>query len=161
MDCNPPGSSLHGILQARILKWVAMPSSRGSSPPRGRTHVSCIGRRILYHWATRLSPSALRFLQDRAEFTRVAAHAGQKHLSRFMFTEPFMRLPMIDRLMAPLRCPHLFLSVNKLPYVAERTLQMWLRTLKWGEYFELPRWASLTTGVLKSIERFLTVVCVC
>ena len=34
MDCSPPGSSLHGILQARILEWVAMPSSRGSSWPR-------------------------------------------------------------------------------------------------------------------------------
>ena len=41
MDCNLPGSSVHGILQARILEWVAMPSARGSSRPRDRTHVSC------------------------------------------------------------------------------------------------------------------------
>ena len=34
MDCNPPGSSVHGIFQTRILKWVAMPSSRGSSQPK-------------------------------------------------------------------------------------------------------------------------------
>ena len=34
MDCSPPGSSVHGILQARILEWVAVPSSRGSSQPR-------------------------------------------------------------------------------------------------------------------------------
>ena len=34
MDCSPPGSSVHGILQARTLEWVAMPSSRGSSQPR-------------------------------------------------------------------------------------------------------------------------------
>ena len=34
MDCRPPGSSVHGILQARTLEWVAMPSSRGSSRPR-------------------------------------------------------------------------------------------------------------------------------
>ena len=33
MDCSPPGSSVHGIFQARILEWVAMPSSRGSSQP--------------------------------------------------------------------------------------------------------------------------------
>ena len=33
MDCRPPGSSVHGVLQARILEWVAMPSSRGSSQP--------------------------------------------------------------------------------------------------------------------------------
>ena len=41
MDCSPPGFSLHGILQARILEWVAMSSSRGSSHPRNWTHVSC------------------------------------------------------------------------------------------------------------------------
>ena len=39
MDCSLPGSSVHGILQARILEWVAMPSSRGSSQPRDRTQV--------------------------------------------------------------------------------------------------------------------------
>ena len=46
MDCSPPGSSVHRILQSRILEWVAMPSSRGSSQPRDRTcisWVSCIG----------------------------------------------------------------------------------------------------------------------
>ena len=53
VDCSPPGSSVHGILQARILEWVAMPSSRGSSPPRDGTHISCISRWNLYHWATR------------------------------------------------------------------------------------------------------------
>ena len=41
MDCSPPGSSVHGILWARILEWAAMPSSRGSSPPRNWTRVSC------------------------------------------------------------------------------------------------------------------------
>ena len=42
MDCSPPGSSVHGILQARILEWVAMPFSRGFSWPRALTHVSCV-----------------------------------------------------------------------------------------------------------------------
>ena len=41
-DCTPPGPSAHGILQARTLEWAAMPSSRGSSQPRDRTHLSCI-----------------------------------------------------------------------------------------------------------------------
>ena len=45
MDCSLPGSSIHGILQARILEWVVMPSSRGSSQPRDQTCVSC-----LLHW---------------------------------------------------------------------------------------------------------------
>ena len=41
MDYSTPGSSVHGILQARILQWVAVPSSRGSSPPRDRPRVWC------------------------------------------------------------------------------------------------------------------------
>ena len=49
MACSPPGSSVCAVSQARILKWTAMPSSRGSSQPRDRTQVSCIGRRVLYH----------------------------------------------------------------------------------------------------------------
>ena len=52
VDCSPPGPSVHGILQARILEWVAISFSRGSSWPRDRTQisgVSCTGRRILYH----------------------------------------------------------------------------------------------------------------
>ena len=46
MDCSPPGSSVHGILQARILEWVAIPFSRGSSGPRDRTQVSYITGRF-------------------------------------------------------------------------------------------------------------------
>ena len=41
MDFSPPGSSVHGVLQARILKWVALPFSRGSSQPRDWTTISC------------------------------------------------------------------------------------------------------------------------
>ena len=48
VDCSPPGSSVRGILLARTLERVAMPSSRGSSPPRDRTRVCCTGRWILY-----------------------------------------------------------------------------------------------------------------
>ena len=46
MDCSSPGSSVHGILQARILEWVAISVSRGSSPPRDRTQVFCITGRF-------------------------------------------------------------------------------------------------------------------
>ena len=51
MNCSLPGSSVHGVLQARILEWVAMPSSRGSSQPRDWTLGLLHCRRILYHWA--------------------------------------------------------------------------------------------------------------
>ena len=53
VDCSLPGSSVHGILQARILEWVTISSSRGSSPPRDRTLVSCIAGRYFTIWATR------------------------------------------------------------------------------------------------------------
>ena len=44
VNCSPPGSPVHGILQARILEWVAISSSRGSSRSRDRTCISCIVR---------------------------------------------------------------------------------------------------------------------
>ena len=53
MDCSLPGPSVHRSLQGRILKWAAMPLSRGSSRPRDGIpvfYVSCIGRRVLYHF---------------------------------------------------------------------------------------------------------------
>ena len=49
MDCSPPGSSVHGILQAKVLEWVAISFSRGSSQPKDRTcvsYVSCIGKQV-------------------------------------------------------------------------------------------------------------------
>jgi len=46
MDCSPPGSSVHGILQASILEWVASPFSRGSSRTRNQTHISRIAGRL-------------------------------------------------------------------------------------------------------------------
>ena len=55
VDGSPPGSSVHGVLQTRILEWVAISSSRGSSQSRDGTHISCIsrtGRLTLYHGAT-------------------------------------------------------------------------------------------------------------
>ena len=48
MDCSPPGSSVHGISQARILEWTAISFTRRTSQPRDSTHVSCIGRQIPY-----------------------------------------------------------------------------------------------------------------
>ena len=57
MDCSLLGSSVHGILQARILEWVAISFSRGSSWARDRTWVFCIGGRCFNLWATREAPS--------------------------------------------------------------------------------------------------------
>ena len=52
MDCSLLGSPVHGILQARILEWVAIPFSRKASQPRNRTQVSCIAGRLFTDWAT-------------------------------------------------------------------------------------------------------------
>ena len=65
MNCDPPGSSIHGISQARLLEWVAISCSKGSSWPRDWTHISCIGRWILYHWA-------LAFMEERKRCLLVA-----------------------------------------------------------------------------------------
>ena len=59
MDCSMPGSSVHGILQAGRLGWIAMPSSTGSSQPRDQTHVSYIAGSLFTVWAPR---EALTFL---------------------------------------------------------------------------------------------------
>ena len=52
VDCSLPGSSVHGVLQTRILEWVVIPFSRGSSQPRDQTWVSCIAGRFFNIWAT-------------------------------------------------------------------------------------------------------------
>ena len=53
MDCSLPGSSVHGISQARVLEWVAIPFCRGSSRPRDQTQFSCIKGKFFTIWATR------------------------------------------------------------------------------------------------------------
>ena len=53
MDCSRPGSSVHGILQTRVLEWVVISFSRGSSPPRDRVRLSCIADRLFTNWTSR------------------------------------------------------------------------------------------------------------
>ena len=68
MDCSPPGSSLHGILQARVLEWVVISFCRGSSRPRDRTQVSRIPGRRFNLWATR---EALKLVSKKTKQTPV------------------------------------------------------------------------------------------
>ena len=56
VDCSPPGFSVHGSLQVRILEWVAISFSRGSSRPRDQTWVSCIAGGFFTIWTTRETP---------------------------------------------------------------------------------------------------------
>ena len=64
LDCSLPGSSVHGILQARILEWVAVPASRGSFQPKVRTQISCITGRFITTWATRETQELLTISQS-------------------------------------------------------------------------------------------------
>jgi len=76
MHCIPPGSSVHGILQARILEWVAISSSRGSSQPRDWTcisYVCCIGRWILYHPVSWKAPLDA-YITHQVVTTRMSPH---------------------------------------------------------------------------------------
>ena len=73
MDCSLPGFSVHGILQARTLVWVAMPSSRGSSLSRDQTcvsYISCTGRHVLYCYGHLGSPKC-ELLVDSSELKRL------------------------------------------------------------------------------------------
>ena len=80
MDCSPPDSSANGILQARILEWVAMPFSRGSSHPWIETEspelqvASCTAGRFFTNWATREAPGVLGRVchRDKQSFSREA-----------------------------------------------------------------------------------------
>ena len=64
MDCGPPDSFVHGISHGRILEWTLISYSKGSSQLRDWTHVSCDGRQILYHWATREAHFHVKICQD-------------------------------------------------------------------------------------------------
>ena len=80
MDCTLPGSSVPGILQTRILEWVAIPFSKGSSRPRDGTQVSCIAGKFFTVWATReallcseeLSIQKRRIVENRTRIRGIA-----------------------------------------------------------------------------------------
>ena len=71
MDCSLPGSSLHGILQARVLEWVAISFSRGSSWPRDQTQVSRIPGRHFNLWATRYQQTHSTWSPDHGGWQRI------------------------------------------------------------------------------------------
>ena len=101
-DCSPPGSSVHGILPAKILEWVAMPSSRASSPAKDQIHVSCIVRRVLNHC------TVWKAILGNGKANKVIIYCP--HSSSL--DSPFLFLP------TPLHCsPSLINVAMKLPFI--------------------------------------------
>ena len=136
MNCSPPGSSVHGVLQARILEWITMPSSRGSSRPRDRTGISCVSCTaggFSTHWATweahtnlwklELAPVVvfiklwIDFNQEKLVFTKrlnsiqikTDQHIFPKWLMQTKakaFIHSFAHLPNTEHLLVPARALH-------------------------------------------------------
>ena len=90
MDCSSPGSSVQGILQARTLEWVAMPSFRGSSRPRGGTRITL----CLLHWQA--SSLSLLLLFSRSDFLQ--PHVCQASLS-FTISQSLLKRMSIESVM--------------------------------------------------------------
>ena len=78
MECSSPGSSVHGILNVKILEWVVLPFSRGSSQPRNWTHVFPHCRQILYH----LSHQKNSYIYIYPLFFRFFSHIGHYRVCR-------------------------------------------------------------------------------
>ena len=100
MDCSPPGLSVRGILQTRILEWVAIPSSRGSSQPRDRIQVSHIVGGFFTDWATREaqkywsgSPSLIQGFFPTQEWNRGHLHCRQILYCQSHQASPYHPLP--------------------------------------------------------------------
>ena len=83
MDCRLPGSSVHGILQARILEWVAILFSRGSSWPRHQTWVSCIASRFFTVWAIKEAQNIKNKINQEAD-----ANSGRARKSGLEALQP-------------------------------------------------------------------------
>ena len=85
MECRPPGFSEHGLFQARILEWVDVSYSRGSSP-LCVTRVSCTDRQILYHCATQDVPQSKMLVSNNAELIQhIRRHLFRLRLSGLIF----------------------------------------------------------------------------
>ena len=86
MDCSPPGSSVHGILQAIILEWVALPSSTGSSRPRDQTRLLCLlhyqaDSLLLNHQGKQLSTNRNSPKRGVSGLTSIQSHTRRTVLS--------------------------------------------------------------------------------
>ena len=113
MDCNPPGSSVHGILQARILEWVAIPFSRESFRPRDQTWVSCTAGRFFTIWVTRENKSLL-----------LSSTSGARNCALFFLSLIIPVCTQLDTI------TFVNLSTFALPHSHDYLNQIWLHPLR-------------------------------
>ena len=142
MDCSLPGSSVHGILQARMLEWVVIPFSRESSQPRDWTWISCIVGRFFTVWATReapfhryyvnnrdvLSPSTDTFEMKSSSVLPMASFFARSHFPITPKGNPG-RLCLMPRrdLNSMFWCQPLFLLLQKLSFLVHWFWRWWYR----------------------------------
>ena len=136
MDYSPPGSSVRGISQARILEWAAISSSRGSSWPRDWTCNSCPGRRILYHWATK-EVQVINVCFPRGILYLPCAHfqSLQQHHCFFLWP-PGLLISVITVNLQPI--PSLWFFFHSIPlgpcwFTAPRSFSLWL-LISWNNF---------------------------
>ena len=137
---DPMNYTVRGIFQARILEWVAVPFSRGSSQPRDRTQVSCIAGRFLTFWAIWEAPALLYLILNLILTGGVAVHASKTCQSSGQSSVMLMFLPLYPKkffsffsITEPswLLSRHLNLDISfkyiRVPLGKRRELSRWLR----------------------------------
>ena len=144
MDCSPPGSSVHGILQARILERVAISFSRGSSQPRDWTWVSCIAGRIFTDWATKGRMDWFDLLAVQGTLKSLFQHHNLK--ASILWSSAFFMVQF----------SHLYMTLEKLEkpkcrfWHHSKVMSLILNMLSWFVIAFLPRSKHLLISWLKS-----------
>ena len=133
MNCSLPGSSVHGILQARIVEWVAMPFSRGSDHRRDRTWIPCIADSLFTVWATRETWWWAIHLISQSPQTR--AVSGYLNVIILLFHElqniPGCSLPEIPPYIGPSE-NSIYWKKSPLSFVVVHSLnRVWLFMIPW------------------------------
>ena len=154
MDYSPPGSSVHAILQARILRWVAIPFSRGSSQPRDRTYVYCLaGRFLTTEPPVKPCPASLGIRKCKSK--------GQWDIAYAIVFSVLHYLPGVCSNSCPLSpCCYLTTSSSVTPF-SLNIIKNSTKNKCWGEYGEKRtlvhcRWkCKLVQPLWKTVWRFL------
>ena len=139
MDCSPPGASVHGISQARILEWVALSFSRGASQLRDWTCISCIGRWILYHWATREAQPYIQSAQLLSSFRlfatpRTAARQASLSITNSQSLLQLMSLELVMPSNHLILCRPLLLLPSIFPSIRVSSNESVLH-IRWSKYW--------------------------